>query len=300
MISGLSGSPADTMWRSDGAANESSAARLAIIRYSVGAWQSTATRSDAIRSRRCCGSKRSSCSRQAAPLIQAATNALRADSDQPLAAVHQASSPGRAAYQCSACTLLALQVALRVQRALGPAGRAGGEDDQRRVGGDRRTRQAPRSPGGSASLVDVDHARRLACLRQRLLDGRPIALGAQHQRHVRVVDPLGDLGAGAVAPTRAASRPRVASRRASPAPSRAASRSSSSRRRPCRRRAPPGEPAAASAALRNSAKAEAAPRVPPRRSHAAPRRPAARAARRIDHVGCEIGLHGAPLPSLVG
>jgi len=40
----------------------------------------------------------------AAPRTQAATNALRADSDHPLAAVHQHRSPGWAPYQCSACT----------------------------------------------------------------------------------------------------------------------------------------------------------------------------------------------------
>ena len=78
--------------------------RLAITRYSVGAMQSTATRSRSISSSRSAGSKRASWSSAVAPRSQGAMNELRADFDQPLAAVHHASSPGRAPNQCSACT----------------------------------------------------------------------------------------------------------------------------------------------------------------------------------------------------
>ncbi len=77
--------------------------RLAIARYSVGAMQSTSTCSRSISSSRSAGSKRASCSRAAAPISQGATKTLRADFDQPLAAVHQQRSPGRAPNQCSAC-----------------------------------------------------------------------------------------------------------------------------------------------------------------------------------------------------
>ena len=81
-----------------------SVARLAITRYSVGAMQSTSTRSRAIRCSRSCGSKRASCSRAAAPRSQGAMKALRADFDQPAAAVHQTSWLRCGASQCSACS----------------------------------------------------------------------------------------------------------------------------------------------------------------------------------------------------
>ena len=73
-----------------------SVARLAITRYSVGAMQSTSTRSRAISSSRSCGSKRASCRSAAAPRSQGAMNALRADFDQPAAAVHHTSRRVRA------------------------------------------------------------------------------------------------------------------------------------------------------------------------------------------------------------
>ena len=98
--SGFNGSPAAQAWRRSGSARSS--ARLAIARYSVGDMQSTFTPSRTRRSSRSSASKRASCSNAAAPRTQAATNALRAESDQPLAAVHQHRSPGCAPYQCSA------------------------------------------------------------------------------------------------------------------------------------------------------------------------------------------------------
>ena len=78
--------------------------RLAIVRYSVGAMQSTFTRSRSTVRTRSSGSKRTSWSSAVAPRTQGAMNALRADFDHPLAAVHQQRSPSRAPNQCSAWT----------------------------------------------------------------------------------------------------------------------------------------------------------------------------------------------------
>ena len=82
------------------------------------AWRSRGTRSAPCRARR-----RRSRSRIVQPLVpgrsarraaapraprsHGAMKTLRADLDQPLAAVHQTSSPGRASSQCSACSALA-------------------------------------------------------------------------------------------------------------------------------------------------------------------------------------------------
>ena len=95
-----------------------SVARLAITRYSVGAMQSTSTCSRSISSSRSCGSKRASCSSAAAPRSQGAMNALRADFDQPAAAVHQTSWPGCGREPVLGLQLLAGEVALAVQHGL--------------------------------------------------------------------------------------------------------------------------------------------------------------------------------------
>ena len=85
-------------------ASARSVVRFAITRYSVGAMHSTFTRSRSSSSTRSLASKRASCSSAAAPLSHGAMNTLRADFDQPLAAVHHTSSPARAPSQASACT----------------------------------------------------------------------------------------------------------------------------------------------------------------------------------------------------
>ena len=100
ITSGFSASPADTILRSSGSGRKP--ARFASIRYSVGAWQSTFTPSRSISSRRSSGSKRASQISAAAPQSQGATKTLRADFDQPVAVVHQTSSPAPAPSQCSA------------------------------------------------------------------------------------------------------------------------------------------------------------------------------------------------------
>ena len=75
-----------------------------MTRYSVGAMQSTFTRSSESSATRSAGSKRASCSSAHAPRSQGAMKTLRADFDQPLAAVHHTSSPAAGASQCSAWT----------------------------------------------------------------------------------------------------------------------------------------------------------------------------------------------------
>ena len=99
--SGFSASPAATIVRR--CSSGRTLARLEITRYSVGAMQSTFTRSRASSSTRSAGSKRASCRSAAAPFSHGAMKTLRADFDHPLAAVHHTSSPLRAPSQCSAC-----------------------------------------------------------------------------------------------------------------------------------------------------------------------------------------------------
>ena len=62
------------------------------------------------------GSKRASCSSAAAPRSQGAMKTLRADFDQPLAAVHQTRSPGARVEPVLGLQALAGEVALAVQR----------------------------------------------------------------------------------------------------------------------------------------------------------------------------------------
>ena len=203
--------------------------------------QSTSTRSRSSSSRRSSGSKRASCSRAAAPRSQAATKALRADSDQPLAAVHQHRSPGWAPYQCSACTRWPAEIALAVADWLGLARRARGEHDQRRIVG-----------------VEVRRRRRLG-VEQPLVgqrEGRPLEAGRGHRLGVALVHhtaagppaPAGPAGQpGAAARSRAGPRRRSASRRPWRRPIRAGCRSASSPRRPVPPRArPASRPAAPS------------------------------------------------------
>ena len=133
ITSGLSGSPGrdQAPQRADGR----SSARLASIRYSVGAWQRTFTPSRSISSRRSAGSKRASWISAAAPLSQGAMKTLRVDFDQPGAAVHQASSPFSGAEPVLGLEALAGQVALRIDDPARLAGGPRGEDDHRRVVG---------------------------------------------------------------------------------------------------------------------------------------------------------------------
>ena len=122
--------------------------------------QSTFTPSRSISASRSSGSKRASWSSAAAPRSQGAMKALRADFDQPLAAVHQHRSPSRAPNQCSACTSLADQVALPVADRLGLARGAGGEDHERGIVGRRDRPRAPGPPRSGARRAPPARARR--------------------------------------------------------------------------------------------------------------------------------------------
>ena len=78
-------------------------------------------------------------------------NALRADFDQPGAAVHQTSSPARASSQRSAWSRWPYEVTLTVQYSLRLTGGAGRERDQARVLGRELGRRGRRARGGSSS-----------------------------------------------------------------------------------------------------------------------------------------------------
>ena len=177
--------------------------------------QSTFTPSRSSSSRRSSGSKRASWSSAAAPRSHAATNALRADSDQPLAAVHQQRSPGRAPYQCSAWTLWPGQVAVPVADRLRLARGPGGEHDQRRVSRPLRRgrRGVPRRAPRRARPAPARRSRR-----------PPRARGRARRPPPRAAPPCpcGRAGRrGAAARCTAAPRRRSASRRASRRPTRA-------------------------------------------------------------------------------
>ena len=160
------------------------AARLASIRYSVGAWQSTLTPSASAKSSRSAGSKRPSWMTAAAPVSQGARKTLRADFDQP----GRRRAPGQLALARAEPVLglrpLAEQVAVGVDDAARLAGGAGGEDDQRRVLGVHRLDRAPASPAAgprrerrrprpSSSPAPRPAARRAARPRRRRASGSP-------------------------------------------------------------------------------------------------------------------------------
>ena len=239
MTSGLSGSPAETRRRTDGSGRSS--VRLASTRYSVGAWQTTFTPSRSISSRRSPASKRPSTIIAAAPQSHGARKTLRADFDQPVAVVHQTSSPGSAPSQCTACARWPGQVALRVQRGARLAGGARGEDDERRVvggevgdlGGVSWGRSSSRAARDVGHRHVVDPARQLA---EQLLVA-DAELGVRHGGAAR-----GRPGAAGCC-TAAPRRP-CASRRAGSAPTRSGCRRASSPGRRGARRAPRTPPRA--------------------------------------------------------
>ena len=228
--------------------------------------QSTFTRSRSSSSSRSAGSKRASWSSAAAPRSHAATNALRADSDQPLAAVHQHRSPGRAPYQCSACTLWPCEVAVPVADRLGLARRARGEHDQRRA-----PRARTRSP---AALV-----RRRALVRHG--QDRPVEAGRGRRGRGRARRPR--RRAARPSPCARAGRRAAAARCRAAPPRRAASRPASRRptRAGCRpaviTTSPRPTPRAASAPASRAERSATSPKAISRRS---PSRAIATSARR--------------------
>ena len=173
--------------------------------------------------------------RRRRPRSQGAMNTLRADFDQPLAAVHQQRSPSRAPNQCSACTRWPAQVALAVADRLRLAGGAGGEHDQRGVLG----RQVGGGRGRGLEQALVGHPE------QRARRSRP---PRRWRRRARRRSPARGSTASMRAPQvarraaarcRGARRRRCGSRPPAPAPTRAGCRSPSSPRRRGRRRARP-------------------------------------------------------------
>ncbi len=253
-MSGSSGSPAETMRRRAGRGRR--VVRLASIRYSVGAWQSTLTPSASSMSSRSAGSKRPSWITAAAPVSHGARKTLRADFDQP--------GRGRAPDKLAVARpepvlglgLLAEQVAVGVDDAARLAGGAGGEDDQRRVLGvhllDRRraspaarssSRTSPTStrviagtPVGEfaeqALLADAERRRRrrdpqleVVAAQLRVAGQRDRAHPPAGEQRQHPLDPVADQRHHHVAPL----RPRAPRRRRRARPSRRSVRRSASR-----------------------------------------------------------------------
>ena len=107
-------------------------------------------------------------------------NALRADFDQPLAAVHHTRSPGARVEPVLGLKQLAREVALAVDDALRLAGSAAGERDQARVGGrefDRRRRARRRTATGPGSVSTRQSGRVGAKARRRLRSSATISFG---------------------------------------------------------------------------------------------------------------------------
>ena len=125
-----------------------SAVRLASIRYSVGAWQRTLTPSASARSSRSAGSKR--------PVVDDRRGAGQPGGEEDVAGRLRPARRGRAPDQLARARAepvlglrpLAGQVAVGVDDAARLAGRAGGEDDQRRVLGVHRLDRGRASPAG--------------------------------------------------------------------------------------------------------------------------------------------------------
>ena len=160
--------------------------RLAITRYSVGAMQSTLTRSEASSSSRCAGSNRSSWSSAVAPRIHGAMNTFRADFDQPRRGRAPDEIAGPRVEPVLGLEPLAGQVALAVDDARRLAGGAAGERDQARVvrlelGGRGRLGVEQRLVGDGQ-----DRARRGA----RARSSASVALVGDDQLRLRGRDPL--------------------------------------------------------------------------------------------------------------
>ena len=92
MTSGFSGSPAETACRSRGRCAFESASSFAIMRYSVGAWQSTVTPRRSSSESRCSGSKAPSWTTTSAPCDHGPRRTFQIDFAQPVPAVHHTTS----------------------------------------------------------------------------------------------------------------------------------------------------------------------------------------------------------------
>ena len=232
------------------------------------AWRSRGTRwgpcraRSRARARAARGAPRGRSGRRAAarrrPAATAATKTLRADFDQPLAAVHQHRSPGPRAEPVLGLHALPAQVAVAVADRLRLAGGAGGEDDQRRVVG----REVARPRAGS-------------CVESRSSGTASTGPSKPLARH--------EVEVALVRHHRRAARPRPCARAGRPA---AAARCTAGPRRRCRQQASIAyDPLGPVADQRHHHVAGARPRArrarpPSARSGRPPRRSRSRAARR--------------------
>ena len=226
-MSGSSGSPAETIRRSEGSGRR--VVRRASIRYSVGAWQRTLipSRSSEVEPLR----------RVEAAVVDDRGGAGQPGGEEDVAGRLRPAGRGRApgelagprAEPVGRLDRLAEQVAVGVDDAARVAGRAGGEDDQRRVLGvhllDRGRRLL--RPVLVEHVADLVHRHRRhpgrQPLEQPLLADAEGGLGGLH--------PVARGRAGAAACCRAAPPRPSASRRASRAPTRSGCRPASSPRR---------------------------------------------------------------------
>ena len=103
ITSGFSGSPAETACRRRESGYRSRSSSFAISRYSVGDWQRMVTPRRSMMSKRSRGSNGPSWSTISAPRDHGPSSTFQIAFAQPVAAVHQTRSPGRAPSQCSAC-----------------------------------------------------------------------------------------------------------------------------------------------------------------------------------------------------
>ncbi len=228
---------------------------------------STFTRSRASSSRRSCGSKRASCSSAAAPDSHGAMNTLRADFDQPLAAVHHTSSPARAPEPVLGLQALAVEVALAVQHRLRLARGAARERDQAGVlsaPARPRARARPRTaPRRARARPRTSGPRRLAA-RSRLRSSATISAGWRH------VDAQAQVLRAQLLGARQHDRADAKARAHRRTPTRGGCRSASSRRRP--RPTPRARERARQARAALGDLAEASTRAASRRARARPAR----------------------------
>ena len=204
ITSGLSGSPADTRRRSAAGRPAASEARLAIMRYSVGDWQRTATL--------VLGDDREALFRIEAGVVQQARGARRPRRDERVARRLGPAARGGAPRELACARAqpvlrlhrLAAQIPLRVHDAARLARGAGREDQQRRVGrrgvGDIDAGSPPRA----ARRRRRPRAWRVLGVSDRALELGHVGSRGEHEGRGGALHPEGDVLGAAAAPSRAA------------------------------------------------------------------------------------------------
>ena len=141
--------------------------------------QSTSGATTPISSSRSAASNRRACSTVSAPASSAASQALRSDFDQPVAAVHHTRSPGRTPIQRSVCSRFASTYPRRCSAPFGPpsvpevnsrnAGASAASAERRRCRiGERQVARLEQCPHGARARDAVGHV----ALRQQLGAGQ--------------------------------------------------------------------------------------------------------------------------------